>query len=63
MNIFFFISMLLALATGYYNISETSSMTSDNPTPIVTYRIEWPCGLDIETCWLEYENGIVRTGP
>lgn len=61
----FLLSFIWAVLTGQAMVTETSSLSSDNPAPYSETRYEWECGTtDIETCFVVIVDGeIVRAGP
>jgi hypothetical protein len=67
----FWINLVLAILMNKVNLAyEESSMTSDNPAPIVTQGYEWPCDVwgtsntDDEMCYIIIENGkVIDKGP
>ena len=62
----FFLTLVIAFFTGQVSVVEAaSSMSSDNPNPSTSIRIEWPCAYfgATETCWMEIGNDYLETGP
>ena len=61
----FWLGLVIALVTHTATITESSSMTSDNPTPQVSTLVEWSCLPDFdETCFVVIvDDKIINTGP
>jgi len=55
----FWLVFLLALLNGQVNMSEDSSISSDNLVPEVHRQLNWPCGEEI--CFIDLNTGNTGT--